>query len=349
MASKPAIVATLRNAAQILDSFISYHLAIGFEHIYLFFDDEHDPSFDVYRHHPSVTAIRHDGQLRQLWRTLPVWSVVGSFIDREVMARQCLNASLAMRLATERGCTWLLHIDIDELFLPSQKTVKDHFDEAESGPADVITYLNFEGVPEEPDIEDYFSEITLFKVPVRLLPPLTADQERLIAATPQLSRQFFLYYENGKSAVRLGHALQPQGVHGFAAWRGPTSQQTSHECYILHYPCAGFEHFWTKYRTLGRFPDRFWEQPALLMKTQGAAPAPQDIVKCQGAFHLEARDVVCTGRRDLAMEFFMERVVMRDPNRIASLIQNGLVTRIGAPRELILRMKNAARRPAPTR
>jgi hypothetical protein len=54
---RAAIAATLVNAEQTLDSFIRYHLAIGFAHLYLFFDRPGDPGLRTARTYPGVTAI----------------------------------------------------------------------------------------------------------------------------------------------------------------------------------------------------------------------------------------------------------------------------------------------------
>ena len=46
MTVRAAIVTTLRNADAVLDDFIAHHLAAGFEHIFLFFDDPRDPGLE---------------------------------------------------------------------------------------------------------------------------------------------------------------------------------------------------------------------------------------------------------------------------------------------------------------
>lgn len=63
----------------------------------------------------------------------------------EVPVRQMLNAELAMILAEERGLTWLLHIDIDELFFTEAPDVSTHFAWLESQDVYSMTYMNHEG------------------------------------------------------------------------------------------------------------------------------------------------------------------------------------------------------------
>ena len=65
MASRVCIVATVREPAAIIESFIRYHLAIGVEQIFLFFDDPQDEAIDLARSFPQVTAIPSDEALRE--------------------------------------------------------------------------------------------------------------------------------------------------------------------------------------------------------------------------------------------------------------------------------------------
>jgi hypothetical protein len=256
------------------------------------------------------------------------------------MARQTLNASLAMHLAEGKGFNWLLHIDIDELFLPTQKTVKDHFTALSVGSDEVIRYLNFEGIPEREKIENYFEEITLFKISSQARPPLTDAQSALIKNTSQLWPQFFNYYANGKAAARLGRGIQPQGVHTFARLRGETQVSLNSEGLILHYPSGGFENFWIKYQTLGRFSDRFWDRPAIVANDAVMPLKPIPIVDCSGTYHLEARDIVATNDREKARAFYLKRTVMQDHNQILELIRNGLLKRVPQPSELVRRLRH---------
>ena len=57
MTSRVCIVATVREPVTIIESFIRYHLAIGVERLFLFFDDPHDEAIAVARGYSQVTAI----------------------------------------------------------------------------------------------------------------------------------------------------------------------------------------------------------------------------------------------------------------------------------------------------
>lgn len=314
-----AIVTTLRDAGAVIDSFVAYHLAIGFDHLFLFFDDPADPNLPRLAAHPRITALAHDAALRRQWQSLPEYLAQGPFIDREVMARQVLNVGIAMELARREGLDWLLHIDADELFHAPDSSLADHFASADAQSADTIVYPNFEAVPESDDIGDAFREVDLFKVSPALGPgPFTPEGAQLLRATPQMPQElFFHFYSNGKSAVRLGaRDARPDGVHRFFG-----SGVTMHEAFILHYACCGFEAFWTKYRTLGGFSDRWHEK--------------DDIRRAIGPLHLDARDVVATGSRERARHFYRQRIAIQDPERAEALIRHGVLMRIPGPRQLL--------------
>jgi len=318
-----AIVTTLRDAGGMLDSFVSYHLKLGFAHLFLFFDDPADPGLGRFAKHPMVTAIAHDAQLRQRWSGLPEHQTYGKFVNREVMARQVLNAALAMDLARQKSFGWLLHIDADELFFMPQTSLAEHLSLARTQSLDTVCYRNFEAVPEKSDIGDPFREVDLFKLPVQMAPePSTEAGRALLADTPQIPPHRFHFYRNGKSAVRLDvDALRPNGVHNFVNWNRETREGTASDAFVLHYACCGFEAFWQKYRTLGGFADQWLDK--------------FDIRGAIGLLHLDARDMIARGDRDAALAFYRSRIAIEDPARVRALLQQKILTRVSQPRELL--------------
>jgi hypothetical protein len=320
--AKAAIVTTLRDAGAMLDSFIRWHLETGFVRLYLFFDDPNDPDLQRLKDHPGITAIAHDAALRQRWTALPDYSAMQPHLDSEVMARQVLNAGIALELARRDGMDWLLHIDSDELFYSPLDPVSRHFAGLEG--FDVISYANFEAVPEVDDIADPFRAVDLFKVAPSLNPgPHTPEGEALLRATPQLPAGFhFHFYDNGKSALRVGaQGARPEGVHRFVTARGAAGQAPAPAAYVLHYACCGFEAFWGKYRRLGGFPDHWFDA--------------QDIRATIGPLHLDARDIVASGDREAALAFYRQRIAIKDRARAEALIGHGVLMRIAEPKKLL--------------
>ena len=327
MASRAAIVTTLRDAAVTLGSFVAYHRAIGFAHFFLLFDDPADAMLDWARAQPDVTAIAHDGDLQRAWRGLALWNEAAAHVDREVMARQILNAEHAMNLARAMGFDWLLHIDSDELFYVPGGDAAAHFAVLTTTPADVAAYANFEAVPEAEDTGDFFRNVTLFKMPLSNAP--SPEVQALITRAGQRVDTFFHFYGNGKSAVRLAApGMLPVNVHSFAR-RGTFTGVGYRGPFILHYACCGFAAFWRKYVTLGRFADKWWGQI--------------DIAQAVGPFHLEARDVVmdaiASGDAEPAHRFYRDRLMIGDPVLIAEMTRHNLLQRIDAPRKILAELR----------
>lgn len=325
MLPRPVIVATVRDAAEVLGSFIDYHLAIGFAHIYLFFDDPADPCAAALAGRPGVSAIRCDAGLRARWPALRSWGRVGAHVDSEVMARQILNCELAIGMAATAGYDWILHIDSDELFWCETGSAPEHFRALDFRGTRNAVYMNFEALPEVFEVGDYFREVTLFKVNINRLGGLRFDarQMALLRSAHFVDAHFnFHLYGNGKAAARIDPALVPATVHEFARTTPSGGLDKGHEIcgdsqLILHYPNCGFSKFLTKYRTLGGFGDRWFG-------TSEVFP-----------FHRQARDVVALGDASRAEQFYRERVMLNPADDVERLCANGILRRIDAPARLL--------------
>jgi hypothetical protein len=345
MDQKIAIVTTLKGGRDVLDSFLTYHLALGFTHIFLFFDDPEDPTIRLALKYRDVTIMRRNERLRQMWQTTRVLQLrrgYEQFIGTEVMARQMLNTEVSIKLALEKKIDWLLHIDIDELFYLQRGTLPEHFQSLTQQNIEHVTYHNYEAIPETLHIKDYFKETTLFKInPATSALANTEEKWRpIIKLIPQLPERFFLYYKIGKSAVRLNEQVIPESVHSFefleqprltpppveTADAQPPKFITSEEAVILHYPCCGFEHFWSKYVILGPFSDKWF----------GKIPIVTSL-----PIHLDSRDVVLRGDREAAIDFYRQYFMLGEM-AVMLLANNGLVCRIDQPSMLLREKRNQA-------
>jgi hypothetical protein len=310
MGRRFAIVTTTRSPKRRIESFVDYHKAIGFDRLYLYFDDPSDRDIDLVRGMSRVVVTPCDAELRRQWEQAPLYAANARWITSEVMARQILNACHAMKRAREDGIDWLFHLDDDELFYAAGASLDELFVEA---------------VVEGLSVEDPFRDATYFKKNPDLL--TADDRERLRRALARAGRRadsFFTAYVNGKSAVATRSELVPFGVHRFAlpatdtVGRPDTVVACSGPCFVLHYPNASFTSFTEKYRRLGRFADSFF----------GNDPIPK------GAFHTDARDIVMREDDDEAIRFYRERVIT-PPDLLAELRSCGLVDRIEEPGRIL--------------
>lgn len=322
MPPKLALVSTLRGVEAVIDSFVRYHRAVGFDRFYLFFDDPDDPAAERAAGYPEAVVWRRGPGLQRRWEQTRRHRSrhVGPFVETEVQARQVLNAAVAVDLALEEGVDWLLHLDGDELFFPGDASAPDHFARLDAEGRAGACYPNLEAVPEAEAIDDFFRTTTLFKQN-RAGAPLEPEQQALLAAVPQIPPRFFHFYQSVKSAARVRPGLQPFGVHYFRLPSGPIDERVTGGPVVLHYACCGFEHFWNKYRTLGAFADRWFDR--------------EDIRAAIGDTHLDARDVVATRDREQARAFYRRRFVLSDPAQAEALVAHGLCVRLHTPSRLL--------------
>lgn len=307
-----AIVTTFRLSYHFapVESFIVYHLSIGFDHLFLFYDDCDERTCNFLNNlqmkygDDSVTIFIRDKTLVDLQKIkCSRFDELFELSKTEVPARQTLNAQYAYVQAEYIGLKWLLHIDIDEIFyIDDSITLLEHFEYLDSIGVQTMTYLNHEGVPESFESQNYFLTTTLFRRhPFSL--DLSASNDKALSfwKNRTFHKQYFLIYDNGKSAVRLGVGAVPRDVHRWqlpssscdenydrrerTAIADPRSLQVSNvlpmstPC-VLHYVTCGFGWLQDKYKILGSFPAHW---------LGGRLPiAP--------SFHLDARDAAAADR-----------------------------------------------------
>ena len=97
--------------------------------------------------------LRCDEALRDSWSD---WPQMRAFADREVMARQSLNAELALQLARADGMEWLVHLDADELLDVGVDSLGAQIGHAGRSGALQLTFENLEAVPATPSIKPSF-------------------------------------------------------------------------------------------------------------------------------------------------------------------------------------------------
>ena len=206
---------TLRDASKRLDSFIRYHQRVGFARIYLYFDDASETAdIEAARGYADVEVIVRDDALAEAWARLPGWAALKDYVQDDVQVRQMLNALHCLRQAEARDrLQWLVHVDSDELFDPGARSIHDHFRYLEASRFDWFCYHNFEAVPEvayQTEV-DPFLTVSLFKRAACLVP----DAAKAVSETWR-ARNFgidpFLFYANGKTAVRCGVGACPVSV-----------------------------------------------------------------------------------------------------------------------------------------
>ena len=355
MAASPApqrcaLVTTLllpAGGASVVVSFVRWHLHVGFERIYLYFDEAVDEPVGWAELTAAFGAddarlvrARRGPELLDAQRaTCACWRKFGAFAGDEVQARQALNAEHAARAARAAGLRWLAHLDVDELFhAASPEAFAAHFAALDAGGVGHCTYANHEGVAERRDVGDYFAEVTLFKTNHHLVPLSANAVEAMRWWRSKSGRgQYLLCYDNGKSAVRLVDGVAPTSVHAWALPAGcglrrrtaladarhlrvgDVAEDAATMPCVLHYVTCG--EFWlrTKYEILGDFGDAWFG---------GDLPiAP--------SYHLDARDVVRRRDAGALRAFYAAHLDVPDAQTLARHVASGALRRVEGPRALL--------------
>ena len=218
-------ISTTIKKPQHLTYWIKYHLSIGFDKLYIVFDDENEDF--LIDNDPRIRVFRNDINWKQEISKLANMDRLISD-TKEVMSRQITNFTNVRNYARDDNITWLLNIDCDELFYPQKETLSSIF----TKDADSIIFKNYEMVPKRDNYENCFVDGVDFKTNPRI----------------------FNAYSNGKSAVRVNSPCVNLGVHRF---QGGTNFVSSIGK-ILHYPSCNFNEYLSKYRILGMFEDKWW-------------------------------------------------------------------------------------------
>ena len=270
-----------------VNSFLTYHFAIGFERIFLYLDDasedywaslvlEQTERLIVHRCDARFWAERLASSTMVAHRTeQKVFDDVARCWKTEAQSRQSLCVEHAITLGSELGLDWLLHIDVDEAFLPATMHPCDFF-AAVPAEYDQCFFANLEGVPEREDIIDWFCEVERFKVNMAFVTDRVAfdavwqqvEAARRNAEPTSEPSSYFIAYTSGKSAIRLPHRGTcrlpvPFDVHKFlvpavaGGWRAASTlscaqQLAMEDCpVVLHYPSCGYANWRAKYTALG--------------------------------------------------------------------------------------------------
>lgn len=244
----------------------------------------------------------------------------GDYKD-DLIVRQMLAIEAAIQEASKRQFTWLVHIDIDELlFHPDNdnagmpQDVRPYF-AAVPVEIDTVEFSNWEAVPEVLYVNDSFKEVTLFKQPEAQVRDGVIKMHWPFAGR---HHQYFLSYDQGKSAVRLGrHPTIPGGSHRFTTATEKQSHLRKLKAevpQVLHYVNCGFSQWRAKIEVAGPITSR-------------------DLTRVRDSF-FKASQRACRDEQR-AERFYSQVIMFSDQKQIESLIKHGIMQRITGPQLLL--------------
>jgi len=215
--NKVCTVTTLMGPLNQTMSFVNYHLNIGIDHMFLFFDNPNDEAIDTLKDYKKVTCFRCDDEY---------WSNYGIVGKIPLETKQRINSKRVLK----EDYDWVFHIDSDELIYLKKPLKK--FLKGIPKKIDFVRLVTTEAVPEKIYYENRFKEVNLFKTNV-----------------PKLSRKYFKGNTAGKSVTRISNRINNLGIHVPEFKQGYNPKyRFSLRGRILHFDCCGFEDWKMKWR-----------------------------------------------------------------------------------------------------
>jgi len=160
--------------------FVNYHLNIGIDHIFLFFDDPSDPAADILLEEKRVSCIRCDSNY---------WADLAGNISKSnlsINARQEINSRVAIKKSRQEDYQWICHIDGDELIYAPQG-IKEAIGFISSN-VQISKFPVFEVIPEKLSVESIFQDLRYFKQA-----PLVLPKNKSLYLDPS---EYLFYYKN---------------------------------------------------------------------------------------------------------------------------------------------------------
>lgn len=239
MTNRTCIVSTIKATKREMLEFVSYHLNIGIDHIFLFFDNPKDKNFSLFLVNKQVTSIACTDEH---------WQKLGFPKPDYIETRQKANANYAINLAQKKHIKWIMHIDIDELVYP-EKPLKELL---EYTPNDIsyIWMRPYEAVPNNIEHSSAFQEINLFKVYSDSKIKHLIDMENKTHLKNILYQgQYFRGHTGGKSLVNLAKSenIKCLGIHRPVFRCKDVKSLEISNLSLLHYDCATFKSWLKKW------------------------------------------------------------------------------------------------------
>ena len=252
-----ALVITVKNEARLLRQNLWYHLEIGIERIYVYFDGTTDNGKELISDIEGVET--NNSVSTETYKHLKYLEHLCNNIDIIHTARQCLNTYDAQMKCRDLGIDWLISLDADELFLTDYKTPisLSHFFEPLKS-FDVVQLQTLEVLANKMAYDKIMLEETEFK----LQKNFKSHFNRIYYSfynpydKTSITHSYWLGHNMGKLAIRVDSNTIPKNVHRYKTINGEPLKSIT-KGYLLHYHLYDFEDFVKKYQNFKAHPNTF--------------------------------------------------------------------------------------------
>lgn len=252
MGGKIALVITVKNEERILRNNLLYHLAIGVDRAFVYFDNSTDNGKSSIFDLDFVTIA--DSVPAEKYGHLEYLNKFTSQAAEHHTARQCLNTFDAQQKCKMESIDWLISLDADELICTDADEPSDlklFFKKLEEE-VEVVSFKVLEVLQQKTAYTNVFAEETLFKA------NLVAFHKKIFNPFSLAKERFFWWYGQGvgKCAVRINSYSIPKSVHHFRNLNDINSKRIV-KGFLLHYNAYDAEDFIKKFTNFKDRPDTF--------------------------------------------------------------------------------------------
>lgn len=232
--AKLCIVSTIKASPKETSMFVNYHLNIGINHIFIFFDDPNDSAIPALKNNKAVTCISCNESY---------WNENAGERPHPIEERQIFNNNFGMSIARNKEFDWAIFIDHDELLYPRNNLERS----LENSGADVVRFQIYEAASDHMHYDNLY-DTSLFKTSARSfqiwLGALLGCKHAFF------EKRYFRGHQDSKVAIHLCARIKKMGIHEPIGTGNHYEEKKTKEIILLHFDCVGFDAWKTK--SLGR-------------------------------------------------------------------------------------------------
>ncbi|PZW39066.1 glycosyl transferase family 2 [Mesonia algae] len=257
---KVAVVMTVKNEERLLLQNIQYHLGIGIDCIFIYFDGTTDHGKEKVKEISKV--IVQDSVQAEKYKDRDYLDRFTSNAQEHHTARQCLNTYDALEQSKAAGIDWLISLDADELFITNEKgyqSVEEFFTTYNENGVEQIHLEPLEIIARQEKYDNVMAEETLFKVKKSFKSKFDQIYHQIYNpyTKTHLTTSYWLGQTMGKAAIRVNSGLIPKNVHRYEHGVKNKKVVKINAGNVLHYHMYDFEDFIKKFKNFKDHPPVF--------------------------------------------------------------------------------------------
>lgn len=256
---KTAVVITVKNEARLLWQNILYHLGMGVNTIFVYFDHTTDHTAATIKDIKQV--VTSTSVSAEKYKDKPYLKKFWIHAEEHHTARQCLNTYDALQQCKQKGFDWLISLDADELFSTGtggRQSLHDFFNIERTNNFDIIQLPTLEVINRKMAYQNIMAEETLFKKQKNFKSKFDQLYRNIYNPYTEkhITTSYWLGHTMGKAAINVNKDVIPFNVHRYQFVDG-TKPKIHTAGNILHYHLYDFQDFLKKYDNFKDHPDTF--------------------------------------------------------------------------------------------